>query len=293
MKSSTNNVLGLVFGHKKKVPVNSIDNVRYLPTEEYWKAKSYLRKFTVYALHWLASESQEELRDQIIGNFIARGTVCLDSIFSLWQYGNFQDCWILHRTLIDRWVHLKHLADHDEFEEFDRWTFQRRFKELDVTLSDPEITEKFLPEVLKEQKDKHKEMRKRINKEAPSTWNRPRAEDVAKQNNLLVLHRLGYNAASTLVHPMSDDGKEDFARLLGYKKDFPDDIPIVLHNSFACLILLIQTGLNSSNLLWRDFVFDFYEQIISNLESGANDYVLTYEKAYKFGPDFPWCKSKE
>ena len=152
---------------------------------------------------------------------------------------------------------------------------------------------KFLPEVLKEQKDMHKEMRKRINKEAPSTWNRPRAEDVAKQSNFLISYRLGYSAASTLVHPMSDDGKEDFARLLGYKTEFPDDIPIVLQNSLAFLILLIQTGLNSSNLSWRDFLFDFYERLISHLESGTNDYVLTYEKAFAFGPDFPWCKSKE
>ena len=219
--------------------------------------------------------------------------MCLDSIFRLWQDGNFQDCWILHRSLVDRWVHLKHLANHDEFEEFDRWTFQRRFKEMEVTLSDPEIAGKFLPEVLKEQKDMHKEMRKRINKEAPSTWNRPRAEDVAKQSNFLISYRLGYSAASTLVHPMSDDGKEDFARLLGYKTEFYDDIPIVLHNSLPYLILLIQTGLNSSNLMWAKFVFDFYDQIISNLESGSSDYVLTYEKAFAHGPDFPWCKPKE
>ena len=270
--------------------MNSIDNVNYRPTEEYWKAKSYLRDFTVYALRWLANESQEVLKDQIIGNFIARGTVCLDSIFRLWQHGNFQDCWILHRTLIDRWVHLKHLVIHDEFEEFDRWTFQRRFKELDVTLSDPEITEKFLPDVLKEQRDVHKEMRLRMKKEEPSTWNRPKAEVVAKESNFLLSYRLGYNPASTLVHPMSDDGKDDFARLLGYKKEFPDDTPIVLHNSLAFLILLIQTGMNSSNLLWRDFVFDFYEQIISNLDSGNSDYVLTYEKAFAYGPDCPWCK---
>ncbi len=271
----------------------SIDKINYLPKEEYWRAKSFLEKFSVYALHWLASESQKELKDQIIGNFIARGMVCLDSIFRLWQAGNFQDCWILHRTLIDRWVHLKHLADHDEFEEFDKWTLQRRFKEMDVALSDPEITEKLAPEVLEEQKILHKEMRMRIKREVPSTWSRPRAEDVAKQSNFLISYRLGYNPASSLVHPMSDDGKDDFARLLGYKTEFNDDIPIVLHNSLPFLVLLIQTGLNSSNLKWRKFVFDFYEQIISNLESGTNDYILTYNKAFAYGPDFPWCTPNE
>ena len=272
--------------------MNPIDNLDYLPTEEYWKAKYYLKNFTISALHWLASESQE-LREQIIGNFIARGIVCLDSIFLLWRERNFQDCWILHRTLVDRWVHLKHLAMHDEFEEFERWTSQRRFRELSVTLSDPEITEKFSPQTLAEQKRVHKEWRQRFEKEPPSTWNRPRPAEVAKQSNFLLSYRLGYDPASTMVHPMSDDGNEDFARLLGLKKVFLDDTPVVLHNSFAFLVLLIQVGLNSSNLLWRDFIFDFYEQIISNLESGCNDYVLTYGRAFAYGPEFNWCIFQE
>ena len=61
-----------------------IDQVVYLAPIEYLQALDVLRKFTAHALHWLAKKTHEDLKDQIVGNFIARGTVCLDSICRLW-----------------------------------------------------------------------------------------------------------------------------------------------------------------------------------------------------------------
>ena len=283
--------------------MNSTNNNDLLSPEDYLSVKAYLEKFTVLVLHWSAVESREEIREEIIGNFLARGTVCLGSIFQLWQAENFQDCWILQRTLFDRYVHLKHLDEKNEFEEFHRWSFQMRFKDTDVALSDPQFTKKLTPEELKKARRIHEERRKKYVKEPESTWKRPKSEDVAKRNSLLLLHRIGYHFPSSQVHPMSSDGIYDFYRLLGWRHPVSDDIlgwaheiygdtRTIPHNSLLYLICLVKTGLESSDLLWEDFVFRFYDETLLFLETRNTDYVSSYQAAFALGPHHPWCKHR-
>ena len=53
--------------------MNSIDDINYLSSEEYLVAKAHLEKVTVLVLHWSATLSQQEIKEEIIWNFIARG----------------------------------------------------------------------------------------------------------------------------------------------------------------------------------------------------------------------------
>ena len=105
--------------------MQNIDKVTRLSPDDYEKAVETLKAFTKIALTWLLEKSQDDSKHQIIANFIARGEVCLDSIHILWKSDNYQDCWVLHRALVDRLIHLKTLIDHDEFEKFERWSFQK------------------------------------------------------------------------------------------------------------------------------------------------------------------------
>ena len=57
--------------------MTTVDKIAYLSPSEYENAKDTLREFTVLALHWLARQSQEELKDQIIGDVLARGDLPL------------------------------------------------------------------------------------------------------------------------------------------------------------------------------------------------------------------------
>lgn len=41
-------------------------------------------------------------RDTICGNFVARSITMSRSIFTLYEAADYQDCWILHRCLMDR-----------------------------------------------------------------------------------------------------------------------------------------------------------------------------------------------
>lgn len=269
-----------------------IDQAVYLEPNEYLQATNVLREFTVRALCWLAKKTHEDLKDQIIGNFIARGTVCLDSICLLWQARNYQDCWTLHRTLVDRYIHFRTLADNDEFVEFERWSFQQQYRMSDIALSDRTIRDKLQPEWLEKAKALHRQQRSRMEQEPKSNWKRPESKEAMKRFNLSVVYRLGYDYPSTEVHPMADDGKEDFARLVGRKLESHGDERVVLHNSFLVQGLLTNHGLASCSVLWRRFVSDFYQQLLPLLESGSHDYLLTCQKALTLGSDCSWCEPK-
>ena len=275
----------------------------FLSSGDYKTAKEYLKKFSAIVLHWSAMQAVRETKEDIIWNFIARGTVCLDSIFLLWEMENFQDCWILQRALFDRYIHLKDLTENNEFEEFGRWSFQKQFEDADVFLSDPKITGKLTSEELKKARGIHKERRKRYNREQKSPWRRPKSEEVTKRSDQLILHRIGYNFPSTQVHPMADDGVYDFFRLvgcrhpvshdtLGWAHEIYGDIRLILHNSLLYMICLVQTGLESSDLKWKDFVFQFYEEVLDFLDSRKTDYVSTYQDALSLGPDSSWCEQR-
>lgn len=79
----------------------------------------------------------------------------------------------------------------------------------------------------------------------PPKWRRPKAGDVAMSMNLSFLYKYGYDFASTYVHPMANDGDQDFYTLTKLKPTppFPDQIS-VLSNSILVGSLILQEALN-------------------------------------------------
>ena len=268
----------------------SINGMGYLSPHEYNQAIHTLREFTKSALLWLSNKSSGNLRDEIIGNFIARGAICLDSINRLWHAGSYQDCWILHRALVDRVLHLRKLIDNDEFAEFELWSFQRQYQSADAAFSDPTIIGKLQPEMIEKAKELHRERRSRFQQEPKSNWQRPNAKDMAKQIKLPILHRFGYDFASSEVHPMADDGKEEFAALLGLPSVSYGDGRVVLHNSLLMQYLLVQYGLGACTVFWRRFVSDFLEQWFCFIESGSHEWLLKAQRVFQVGSDISWCE---
>lgn len=264
-----------------------------LAPTEYKQAIGILREFTRFALLWLTEKTPDELKDQIIGNFIARGMVCLDSIYRLWEVGNYADSWILHRALVERLFLVCHLIDHNEFVEFEQWSFQKQHKMASDALSNQEIRRKLTPELLKQARTLQQQGRSRLKREPQSTWTRPSAEDVAKQVNLPLFYQAAYDIASTKVHPMADDGKNDFSVLTGLGLESNEDELIVVHNSFLIQVALVNRGFGACSVLWRGFVSDFCDQLLSLLETGSPEYLETYQKAAMCGPHYSWCEPRE
>ena len=77
-------------------------------------------------------------RDVIIRNFIAKARTICDSVFTLWDSGDQDDCWTLHRCLLDRLFHLWHITERNEFEVFEAWSFFEQFNARNRVRSDPE-----------------------------------------------------------------------------------------------------------------------------------------------------------
>lgn len=88
---------------------------------------------------------EQGLRETIARNFVARGMSCTQSIFAVWKAGSEQDAWILHRSLLDRLLHLHHLGKTDGFSEFEEYSFLSMYKARHQLLSDPDMRSKAPP----------------------------------------------------------------------------------------------------------------------------------------------------
>lgn len=261
---------------------------RSLPesVESFTEAVQTLKVYCGIILLSLAKHSQE-LRDKIIGNFIARGMICTESILLVWQEGSETDAWILYRSLLDRLLHLHDLVEQNSFLPFEEFSFLRMYEARQKLLSNKEMCNKFsssqiesLKRLLKSQKTRYQKL-----KSEAHTWYRPKAEDVAKSMGLKFLYQFGYDYASTYVHPMAQDGEIDFVRITSPKnhQSLPD--ATVVRNSILVHSMLIQEGLNASSVQWRAIIYDFIDQLREFLN---DDKSLKFQETfYKIGSAWP------
>ena len=152
---------------------------------------------------------------------------CTQNIFAVWKAGSEQDAWILHRSLLDRLLHLHHLNETNGFSDFEDYSFLSMYKARHQLLSDPDMTSKAPPgmkELQKSNKARYDEIAAKR-----SRWQRPKPEEVAKKMDLGFLYRFGYDYASTHVHPMAGNGERDFTTLVSPPHALiPPDATVVL-----------------------------------------------------------------
>jgi hypothetical protein len=253
-----------------------------MPLTQYHPVAEY--KEVVGALNGIAGATLFEFarlgegrRDTICGHFVARSITMSKSIFTLYETGDYQDCWILHRCLMDRLFHLEHLAVTNSFDVYEEWSFVEQYNALRRVQEDPMFPGAALDpafELAPDQIARAKALRKR----AP-VWRRPRAEDVAKRLRLHFLYRYGYDFASRYVHPMANDGLRDFHDITGLQPApaFPDE-RVVLSNTVLVATMLTQSALNASSLLWRNVLYDFLEAVRQYVGEGGNEYKVLFVK---------------
>jgi len=236
------------------------------------------------------------LDDNIIGDFIARGMTCTDSIFVVWQQGREQDAWILHRSLVDRLFLLHYLIESNSFAAFEEYSFMKTYETRRGLLNDKEMLNKFsadqikgLKELLKSQEACYLQL-----KSKPNQWCRPKAKEVAKNMGLGFLYRFGYDYASMYVHPMALDGEVDFIRLVSSSNNRSHTDSTVIKNSILVQSILIQEGINASSMKWRAIIYDFLDQILKFLGDANNlEFNATLYKIGRIWPDNDLCKSRD
>jgi hypothetical protein len=230
-----------------------------------------------------------DVKNRILQNFLARTITMVRSVMALWEMGNSQDCWVIHRCIVDRYFHLVSLGKTASYQTFDDWSFMKQFDAQNRVRSDPSCqgiltSPLFTP--TPEQRTRYASLAK-----SPPQWRRPKAEDVAKELNLQFLYTYSFDYASCHVHPMANDGAEDFFTItkLEPKPNFPSQIS-VLHNSLLVGCLLINEVLNQSDFKWRADVYDFYHHLARHLDDGSSDYVTTMRKIASLGPEVALCE---
>jgi hypothetical protein len=228
------------------------------------------------------------LRETIARNFVARGMSCTQSIFKVWKAGSEQDAWILHRSLLDRLLHLHYLGETDGFSDFDEFSFLSMYEARQRLLLDPNMKSK-VPASLQELQ-RANQARYDLIAAKKSRWRRPKAEDVAKAMDLWFLYRFGYDFASKHVHPMSGDGEADFTTLTAPPHAFTLPDATVVRNSILVQSMLVQEALKVSKMRWHAIVYAFLEQIREFLGTGDPQFRLTMYKIGQAGPDFQLCE---
>lgn len=245
----------------------------YLPVEGYAQAAQAFHGICGIILFEFAQRGTRGTgkRDVIIRNFIARTDMMVRAIMRLWELQDYQDCWILHRCLLDRLFHLCHLNEFDQFDVFEQWSFLQQYRALNLACSDPAFSQR--PEARSFAATREQKIRGRTLEENPPKWQRPKAERVANRLGLHFLYRFGYDLASTHVHPMASDGEQDFFSITKLESDaeFPDQRS-VLSNTLLVASMIVQEALNASSLRWRALVYNILDEMRKFLGTGEDRY---------------------
>jgi len=267
---------------------------QHLSAEQYNEAADAIHVLSGMLLFEFARHSETAAtRDLIVRNFIARADTMVRGLLRLWEIKDYGDCWIIHRALLDRLFHLRALNDNDQFDLFDDWSFKMQYEAANRLRSDLDLKGQLkglVDDLTTEQKARYQQLVK-----APPDWRRPKAEDVARAMDLMFLYRYGYDFASQHVHPMANDGQEDFFNItrLEPRPNFPES-GMVLSNSILAASLVVQEALNASTLLWCRVVYDAVDGVRKVLLSASPEHLLPLAKVSKmFEERIPLAQRRE
>lgn len=262
----------------------------YLTVEEYKIFSQTLRVVTGLLMF---SIQQHELTTKrtIIRNFMSKSIASLQGIFALWEIKNYQDCYVLLRVIADRLFHLHDLIENDSFEVFDDWAFYQQFCARNKTLSDQEFNKKIIKQTYEANKEQ-KARFKRLTEDKPS-YKRPKPEKAAKSLGLDFVYDYGYDHASTLVHPMANDGFEDFVILTGLYPDVerPDHRSVLSNGSLYTFLVLNNSMLGSGlGFKWKKEVVEFMDSCMDFFKDGKTDYQVKFMALSSLPPETILCR---
>lgn len=266
------------------------DNSEFLSQEQLLEVLHVIETVGIMILFDFSKRGLDT-RNKVIRNFIARANLTLKSISELWKIGAYQDCWVLFRCILDRLFHLYDLVQKNSFEDFEAWSLIEQYEQAYSAQSDLHFRHSLTDEFLEHQNNLKSRYHKL--KQTSISYKRPRPKEIARNMDLMFLYKFGYDFASTQIHPMANDGEEAFLRQIGdHKHSRHMDHRSVLRNSCLVHVLLIQDGLIASERRWIGIIARLLREILSFLESGNENYKLTFVKLGKLGPGLQLSSEK-
>jgi hypothetical protein len=271
------------------MPMSAPRNTFY-SDETYIEAAKTL-KTLINALLFVFEEHKKTDSDIVVMHLLARCATTINSICELYKLRDFQGCWMLHRCLMERLFHLFHLHSHNGYDEFEKWSFLEQYAAVNRVRSvlGAEVSDQHESlRISGEQKNRERTLRAE-----GVAWRRPKPEDVAKAMNMKFLYVYGYDYGSMHIHPMANDGHEDFYRMTGLQPapDFPQQTA-VLANSLVIASMLVQQGLLASTMRWRTLIFDYLDAVIDPSGEVPKKYQIAFLKILDLlERELPLCDS--
>lgn len=251
-----------------------LNPTRYYAPTDCKRASEALEAVIIFVLfEYAVNDSSAHL--QITRGFTSRTAQLLKSIRSLWTSGDFDSCSVLLRCMLERLFTLVHLKDSNEFQVFEDWSFYRQCQYLIKARNEIGGTNSTGQVGFDLTVDQEERFKKLLSN--PPVWKRPKPADMAKRMKLEPLYHFCYDSASTLVHPLANDGQRDFYSLtkLEPAPDFPE-ARNYLHNSLLIALALLENGMTISELRWRLVLREFVDQMMSFLETGKHSYAESF-----------------
>ena len=225
--------------------------------------------FTTTILYQLGNKISGS-KDIYSRNSIAKVQTLVKSIELLCEQDLFNEGWILYRCLIDRYIHLRYLFQNDLHEDFKKWSIVQGYKYNQNAKSD---------ELFKEIKNDSrfqftKDQTQLYNASKNNKYTKPKPKNQLKKEGFDFIYKLGYDHASMRVHPMFEDGNEEYYKITKIQPNPFHDFNNKELNSNTYLIatMILQEALNQIDLKKNSLIYD----VILALRENSNFKVTFY-----------------
>lgn len=209
-------------------------------------------------------------------NSIAKSQSLVNSIELTYNNKLYNESWILYRCLLDRFIYLTYLSKDNLHEQFKDWSFIKGYEYIQNAKSE-ESTKNVKTDprfkFSRAQSKSYFDAKKQNNNFA-----KPKPEIELKSNGLNFLYKLGYDYASMRVHPMFEDGDEEYYRITKPEPNPYCDLnhEELLANTYVIASMILQEALNQIEFRTISVVYEYLEKLREN-----SDYELAFYKVIK------------
>ena len=224
------------------------------------------------------AEKASSKRDIYLRNAIAKNISLIRSIELLFEKGQFNQGYILFRSLLDRLVYIYYLNDNNLFDTFEEWSFIKSYEHRHNAKADErfrKVLDDPLFKSIPTESRRYSEL-----KAANIAWEKPDPKTVLKKRGMDFLYKFGYDYASMHTHPMASDGDLEFHQLTGLEpnphKDFKyDELSL---NSLLISTLLMQEILNALSFKFMKILYDLLDEMRKEINNHQNNCKETFYK---------------
>lgn len=218
------------------------------------------------------------VRDIYLRNALAKNIALLRSIESLFNQQQYNQGYILFRSLLDRFVYLCYLHDNNLFTEFEEWTFIKVYEHRNNAKADERFRRLINDPLFKS--DPSESRRYTALKKKNIEWHKPDPKNILSGRGLDFLYKFGYDYASMHTHPMASDGDLEFHQLTGLEPNPHKDFSYseLSANSILIATLSMRESMNAMSFKFRGICYSFLDEICKEINNEENECKNTFYK---------------